>query len=360
MRRDIVYYHAPGFCCFRRHAVLCPGEKCLRDTENDLREIAQSACTHTPCHGPRCKLIDTSDSAPTDSVNTDRSFHMAPRVHAILVIAHTDILVIAHKVRSWAGKGGRKYDAYNAEINKCVRERGITQEEAATEMEELEGKDRHAYNRSLDGKTHGGKGGSAYDAYNTEINKRVRGRGITKEEAAAEMEELEGEDRHEYNRLLDTKSWAAKGGSVYDAYNTEIDKSVRERGITKEEAATEMAELAGKDRHAYNRLLDTKVVAEQLGAIVQGANRDELHDMLITLMAKGDPYFDVDEWAHKVHAAVGSKDAQLHSKAAFRLETFEVQGGGTYSLPVSLFLWFSLCVSVLRLCELIGTHKHLH
>ena len=69
---------------------------------------------------------------------------------------YADILVIAHKVRSWAGK----YDAYNAEINKRVRERGITEEEAAVEMEELKGKDRHAYNRSLDGKSHGGRLGS--------------------------------------------------------------------------------------------------------------------------------------------------------------------------------------------------------
>jgi len=64
---------------------------------------------------------------------------------------------------------------------------------------------------------------------------------------------------------------------------------------------------------------------------VRGENRDDLHDMLIALMGKGDPYFDVDKWAHKVHAPVGSKDNRLPSKATVRLETFEVQGGGTYN-----------------------------
>jgi len=101
------------------------------------------------------------------------------------------------------------------------------------------------------------------------------------------------------------KTWGGKGGRKHDAYRAEINKRMLERDITEEQAAADMQELKGKDRHAYNRLNDSKVVASQLGKYVKVANRDELRDRLIPLLAQGDPFFDVDSWAHKVHAAVG-------------------------------------------------------
>jgi len=126
------------------------------------------------------------------------------------------------------------------------------------------------------------------------------------------------------------KTWGGKGGRKHDAYLAEIKNRMLEEEITEEEAAADMEDLKGKDRHEYNRLNDSKVVASQLGRSVKVANRDELYDRLIPLIAQGDPFFDVNSWAHEVNAAFGSKDNKGSSKAAFRLETFKVQGTGPY------------------------------
>jgi hypothetical protein len=59
----------------------------------------------------------------------------------------------------------------------------LTQEEAVDEMQQLKGKDRHAYDLWLDRRSFGGKGGWKYDAYTEEIEKRMVERGLTQEEA---------------------------------------------------------------------------------------------------------------------------------------------------------------------------------
>ncbi len=77
-------------------------------------------------------------------------------------------------------------------------------------MEELKGEDRHAYSLLLDRKSFGGKGGHDYEDYNAEIKKRMLERDLTEEEAAAEMEERKGEDRHAYSLFNDNESSSTK------------------------------------------------------------------------------------------------------------------------------------------------------
>jgi hypothetical protein len=145
---------------------------------------------------------------------------------------YDDVLVIAHKARRWGGKGGRKYDTYKREIEKRMLDRGLSEEEAVAELKELKGKDRHAYDVLLDRKSFGGQGGRKYDAYKREIEKRMLDRGLSEEEAVAELKELKGKDRHAYDVLLDRKSFGDQGGWKYDTYNEEIEKRMLDRGLS--------------------------------------------------------------------------------------------------------------------------------
>jgi hypothetical protein len=50
------------------------------------------------------------------------------------------------------------------------------------------------------------------------------------------MQQLKGKDRHAYDLWLDRRSFGGKGGWKYDAYTEEIEKRMVERGLTQEEA----------------------------------------------------------------------------------------------------------------------------
>jgi hypothetical protein len=243
---------------------------------------------------------------------------------------YADILVIAHKVRRWAGQGGRKYDAYKREIEKRMLDRGLTEEEAVAELKELKGKDRHAYDLLLDRRSFGGQGGRKYDAYKREIEKRMLDRGLSEQEAVAELKELKGKDRHAYDLLLDRRSFGGQGGRKYDAYNEEIEKRMLDRGLSEQEAAAELKELKGKDRHAYDLLLDRRsfggnknVSTGKLiqAAAVYAAALEELYSVLVVAATEITPDFDIDAWAQRVRASTQGKK---------RLEEFNVHINSVY------------------------------
>ncbi len=186
----------------------------------------------------------------------------------------------------------------------------------------------------LVGAAWGGQGGRKYDAYKREIEKRMLERDLTEEEAAAELKELKGKDRHAYDVLLDRRRFGGKGGSKYDAYNEEIEKRMVEWGLTREEAVDEMEQKKGKDRHPYNIMTDQRNAGQSRGGgsaaaiatlpqarAVYAAAREELYSVLIAAAEEITPNFNIDEWAQRVQDTTAGKT---------RLNAFNVHIASVY------------------------------
>ena len=135
------------------------------------------------------------------------------------------------------------------------------------------------------------------------------------------MQQLKGKDRHAYDLWLDRRSFGGKGGWKYDAYTEEIEKRMVERGLTQEEAVDEMEQKKGKDRHPYNLLNDQRNAGRSRGGgsaaaaaalpqakAVYAAAREELYSVLIAAAEEITPNFNnIDEWAQRVRDTTAGK-----------------------------------------------------
>jgi hypothetical protein len=156
-------------------------------------------------------------------------------------------------------------------------------------------------------------------------------RGLSQEETVTELKELKGKDRHAYDVLLDRKSFGGEGGWKYDAYNEEIEKRMLDRGLSQEEAVAELKELKGKDRHAYDVSPDRKSFggnkSASTGKLIQAAAvyaaaREELYSVLVVAATEITPDFDIDAWAGRVQASTQGKkrleEFNVHINSAYR------------------------------------------
>jgi hypothetical protein len=128
--------------------------------------------------------------------------------------------------KAWGDEGGKEYDDYRAVIEKLKIDFLVTEEEAVETLEAVKGDKRHPHLRfTIDGKSHGGKGGKHGDDYWIQVEVLVQG-GRTRQDATEHLTAQQGEALHPY---LQGKALQRAGhndtGSA--AYRAEVQALVR-------------------------------------------------------------------------------------------------------------------------------------